>query len=94
MTAGNTPAVILLPSGSTLFKQLSEALHSLNCVFLVVEGGQAEPAVTVLSEACTGSSYNASLFKHMVEERPAVHTERTLEPYIRRIHEEGIFAGI
>ena len=66
-----------------LFKKFLHPSHGFNCIFIGTECSKSEPAGAVLSEAFTRGSHYVDFFKDIVEEFPASHIVRTLEPYIR-----------
>ena len=54
------------------------------------ERSQSEPAVTVCAESCAGGSDDLYLIQQVVEEFPAVHAVRALEPDVRGVDSAGV----
>ena len=54
------------------------------------ERSQSEPAVAVCAKSCAGGSDDLDLVEQVVEEFPAAHAVRALEPDVRRIDSAGV----
>ena len=66
--------------------QCLEELAGLQCVLVRAESRKAEVACSVLTESFARRAYDAEAVKDHVEELPAAHVVRTLEPDVRRVH--------
>ena len=63
--------------------QSLEELTCFECILVRTECGETEITCTVFSESFTGCADDAESVKNGVEEFPATHVVRTLEPDVR-----------
>ena len=73
-----------------LFQQVFDAFDGFDGVVAVAEGGQAEVALAALAEAFAGGADDLSVPEQVVEELPAAHAVRALEPDVGGILAAGV----
>ena len=73
-----------------LFQQVFDAFDGFDGVVAVAEGGQTEVAFAALAEALAGGADDLSVPEQVVEELPAAHAVRALEPDVGGILAAGV----